>query len=392
MTTVPKATSTRAGRYALQPGGYYAFEPAPLPPDPPIAYDAELLDLLSKATLALGRLDGAAAVLPNPDLFVAGYVRKEALLSSQIEGTQASLADVLRYEASKAKQRPPNEAGEVVNYIRAMNHGLERLRDMALSNLLIREIHRTLLEGVRGSALSPGEYRATQNWIGPPDSAMREALYVPPPPVLVERAMWDLEQYIRSDTTTPILIKCGLIHAQFETIHPFRDGNGRMGRLLITFLLCEQKVLSRPLLYLSASFKQHRQRYYQRLQAVRDHGDWEGWLKFFLNSLAEVADESTATAREILALRDSHRRLLQTERISSANAFGLLDQLFETPMVFIGEVAERLSVAYVTASALVADFVRLGLLEEVTGRRRNRLFAYKPYLDLLRTGTELPAG
>lgn len=278
--------STRAGQYIKQITGYSAFIPKPLPPDPSVNIDGELLTLLSEADQALGRLDGSADILPNPDLFVSMYVRKEAVLSSQIEGTQASLANVLEYEAGIRPRGLPGDVAETVNYIRAMNRGLARLEELPVCNRLLKEIHGVLLQGVRGNEKSPGEFRRSQNWIGPPGGNLATAFFVPPPPYEMEHAMGDLELYIHQDTQTPILLKCGMVHAQFETVHPFLDGNGRLGRLLITFLLCQQGVLKRPLLYLSAYFKQYRDEYYERLQEVRVSGDWERWLKFFLRGSA----------------------------------------------------------------------------------------------------------
>ncbi|MDB4516852.1 Fic family protein, partial [Crocinitomicaceae bacterium] len=279
-------TSTRAGRYVSQPTGYRAYIPEPLPPDPPVEISPELQVLLSQADRALGRLDGSIQTLPHPDLFVYMYVRKEAVLSSQIEGTQSSLQDVLAAEAQVLSPDRPRDVNEVVNYVRAMNHGLARLPDLPVCVRLIRDIHAKLLEGVRGSHLTPGELRTSQNWIGPGGCTLNEATFVPPPPHEVAKRLADLEKFLHADTHIPLLIKIGLAHAQFETIHPFLDGNGRVGRLLITFLLCEQQVLLKPVLYLSHYFKRHRNEYYSQLQAVRDAGTWEEWLSFFLRGVA----------------------------------------------------------------------------------------------------------
>lgn len=269
--------STRAGRYIRQPSGYRAFIPAALPPQPPVDITDDLQLLLSDADRALGRLDGSIQILPDADIFVLMYVRKEAVLSSQIEGTQSSLQDLLAAEAKISAPNRPNDVPELVHYVGAMNYGLDRLSTLPVSTRLIREIHAELLQGVRGSHLTPGELRTTQNWIGPAGCTLNEAGFVPPPPSELEQAMSRLERFIHYDTELPLLIKIGLVHAQFETIHPFLDGNGRVGRLLITFLLCEQNVLTKPVLYLSYFFKQHRQQYYEELQAVRDAGTWERW-------------------------------------------------------------------------------------------------------------------
>ena len=279
----------RAGSYQQQPTGYRAFIPAPLPPNRPLAIDGELQGLLSQADRALGRLDGSVLTLPNPDLFVFMYVRKEAVLSSQIEGTQSSLQDLLAAEAQLFEQNLPRDVDEVVNYVRAMNHGLARLPELPVSVRLIREIHAELMQGVRGGRLQPGELRTSQNWIGPAGCTLNTATFVPPPHHVVPEALGDLEKFLHRDDDLPPLVKIALAHVQFETIHPFLDGNGRVGRLLITFLLTERGVLHKPVLYLSHYFKPHRQEYYEHLQAVRDRGAWEAWLAFFLRGVVEVA-------------------------------------------------------------------------------------------------------
>src|SRR5580698_7957202 len=262
----------RAGVYRRPPQGHRAFSPAPLPPDPPLRIDGALQALLSRADLALGRLAGSIETLPNPDLFVLMYVRKEAVLSSQIEGTQSSLADLLAAEAKVFDPAQPHDVAEVLNYVAAMNHGLARLASLPVSVRLIREIHAKLLEGVRGSHLTPGELRTSQNWIGPAGCTLRDATFVPPPPADLPGALGALEKFLHAEDALPLLITIGLAHAQFETIHPFLDGNGRVGRLLITFLLCEKQILDKPVLYLSHYFKRHRQSYYDHLQAIRDSG------------------------------------------------------------------------------------------------------------------------
>ena len=284
--------ATRAGRYVNQPTGYRAFIPTPLPPEPALDVGAELQGLLSAADRALGRLDGSVLTLPNPDLFVFMYVRKEAVLSSQIEGTQSSLQDLLAAEAELFDQDLPRDVDEVVNYVRAMNHGLARLPDLPVSVRLIREIHSELMHGVRGGRLQPGELRTSQNWIGPGGCTLNTASFVPPPPHEVPGALGALEHFLHAEDHLPPLVKIALAHVQFETIHPFLDGNGRVGRLLITFLLTESGVLHKPVLYLSHYFRQHRQEYYEHLQAVRDRGAWEAWLTFFLGSSGEFVGRS----------------------------------------------------------------------------------------------------
>lgn len=379
-----KVSSTRAGRLIEQPAAYEAFVPAPLPPQPPIDLSGKVMVLLSEASLALGRLDGVMSILPNPDLFVAMYVRQEAV-PSQIEGTQASLTDVLQFEADENETPRVKDVEEVVNYVRAMNHGLERLTSLPLSLRLIREIHAELMKGVRGHHLEPGEFRRTQNWIGPPGSTLRNASFVPPPPDVMQGALGDLEHFLHNRDLPP-LVHAGLAHAQFETIHPFLDGNGRVGRLLITFLLCERKVLSKPLLYLSIYLKKHRAQYYDRLQAVRIDGDWEGWTGFFLRGVLEVANEAHETARRIVSLRQEHQQMLQRDGKGSAMLGRALDALFASPIVTPSALAKRLHISYPTANAVIAKLEEFAILREVTGYRRNRRFAYKPYLDLFDTG------
>ena len=390
MTLGTEIKSTRSGRFVRQPGGYSAFIPRPLPPDPPLQIDDEFLDLLSKADQALGRLDTSADILPNPDLFVGMYARKEAVLSSQIEGTQASLTDVLEYEALRARRRQSYDIADVVNYVNAMNHGLRRLTQLPLSHRLLREVHGELLMGVRGQERRPGEFRTSQNWISGDGRGVSDAIFVPPPPVEVGQAMGDVEAYIHGNAVVPLLVKAGLIHSQLETVHPFLDGNGRMGRLLITLFLCEQGALKRPILYLSAYFKQHRQEYYARLQAVRELGHWEEWLKFFLRAVFEVSREASDTVRQILVMREGHRQALRSAVPGSARGIEMLDYLFQEPYITISRASELLGVSYPTASALINTLSGLDLLTEVTGQRRGRVFRYDPYLQMLEKGTEVP--
>src|SRR5665647_1566530 len=384
-----QVASDRAGRYVNQPTGYRAFVPKPLPPAPALRQDAELACLLSAADHRLGRLDGVATTLPNPDLFVAMFVHKEAVLSSQIEGTQASLDDVLEFEAGAASADLPGDVAEAVNCVAAMNYGLERIKDVPLSLRLIKEIHKRLLEHVRGGEKEPGEFRRSQNWVGPMGTSLTEAMYVPPSVDDMNSGMGDLQGFLHDRRPLPPLIKCGLVHSQFETIHPFLDGNGRMGRLLITFLLCQQGILEGPLLYLSYFFKRNRIEYYDRLQAVRDTGDWEGWMKFFLRGVIEVSSESAVTVRDILALRGVHTELLQ-KNLRTANSLRLLDRLYDRPVTSVSNVAEYLGVTFNAANTLVGKFCDLGLLIETTGGARRRRFAYDPYISLLRAGTERP--
>ena len=371
--------SHRAGRFIQQSTGYKAFIPAPLPPDPPLEYSGALQTALSVADRNIGRLDALASILPNPDLIVAMYVRHEAVLSSQIEGTQSTLEDVLAYEADAQREDTPKDVEEVVNYVRAMNHGLERLPHLPLSLRLLREIHAELMKGVRGGGKSPGEFRTSQNWIGGRDTTLRDAAFIPPPPHALMATLGQLETFLHdARDTVPLLIRCGLAHAQFETIHPFLDGNGRVGRLLITLMLCEERALSRPLLYLSLFLKAHRAEYYDRLTAIRQHGHWEPWLLFFLRGVSTTALAATQTARDIIALRDAHRAIVA----KNAKALTLLDHLFRSPTVSVNSVAKRMGCTFPTASRLVNDFASHGWLVEMTGNYRNRLWRYQPYLEL----------
>ena len=373
----------RAGRYQRRQRGYRAFIPQPLPPNPPIRIEGEFQRLLSQADRALGRLDASIQTLPNPDLFVFMYVRKEAVLSSQIEGTQSSLQDVLAAESNILTPDQPRDVDEVINYVRAMNHGLERLRELPLCIRLFLEIHQCLLTGVRGSRLTPGKLRRSQNWIGPQGCTLQEANFVPPPPGEVAPALGALEKFLNVPNGLPALVQIGLAHAQFETIHPFLDGNGRIGRLLITFLLCQQEILQRPVLYLSHYFKQHRDEYYRRLQAVRDQGDWEGWLKFFINGILSVSREAAETARQILALREDHRQRI-TEGLGRAagNGHRILERLYQRPVFKVTEIDQFLGITYAGANSLISRLTRIGLLQEITGQKRHRVFRYAPYLDL----------
>jgi len=374
---------TRTGQYIMQPQGYSAFIPAPFPPESGIDIDNEMQAFLSKADRALGRLDGSIQTLPNPDLFVFMYVRKEAVLSSQIEGTQASINDVLEVEAEVFDPRRPRDVREVLNYVRAMNYGLERLQTLPLSIRLICEIHEHLLRNVRGRNRQPGEIRTSQNWIGPQGCTINTATFVPPPPGEIVTALGALETFLHSEKQMPTLIEIGLAHAQFETVHPFLDGNGRVGRLLITFLLCQKTILTRPVLYISHYFKKHRTQYYELLQATRDHGDLENWLKFFLAGIAEVSNEATETARRIVALREEHRQLITGHfgRVAG-NALMVLERLFQSPIVTVNEVADLLEVTYPSANNLVRQFMEHGLLGEITGQARNRRFRYGSYIEL----------
>lgn len=373
--------ATRAGRFVPQPGGVQAFVPNDLPPTD--LRLERLADHLERATLALGSLVGSAEILPDPDLFVYMYVRREAVLSSQIEGTEASLVDLLEYEAQLERADRKVDIREITNYIDALRYGLERVEALPLSLRLIREIHEKLMLGVRGGepAKTPGEFRRSQNWIGGPTPAT--ARFVPPPVSEMTSALHQLELFLHADTALPILIRVGLAHAQFETIHPFLDGNGRIGRLLITFVLVHERVLREPILYLSIFFKRHRQEYYDRLQAIREKGDWEGWLEFFLEGVASVSAEATDTARRIVSLREETRAEIN-ERLGrrTGSALQLLEDLFENPILNVKRVQEVTTLSQPAANALTNAMEELGILHEITGRKTYRVFAFGRYLDL----------
>ena len=374
----------RAGRYIQQPTGYRAFMPEPLPPNPPITWDGEMQRLLSDADRDLARLDALATLLPNPDLFVAMYVKQEAVLSSQIEGTQSTLEDVLAFEAEHATDREPHDVAEVVNYVRAMNYGIRRLDELPLSLRLIKEIHAELMRGVRGQERTPGEFRTSQNWIGAAGANLSNAAFVPPPAYALMDKLGAFERFIHEHThDVPVLVRCALAHAQFETIHPFLDGNGRVGRLLITFMLVEAKALSLPLLYLSIYLKANRSEYYDRLMNVRLQGDWEGWVKFFLRGVSETARLASDTGRDIIRLRDAHRALFA----KNVNALSLLDSLFVRTHIDIKQAAAVMKCSFVTASRIVGELVAAGVLTEITGQSRNRVFRYEPYLQMFERQT-----
>ena len=381
--------SQRSGKIIKTETGYEAFIPNPLPPNPNIEIDNEMQSLLSIADNELGRLDGIATILPNPDLFIGMYVRKEAVLSSQIEGTQASLVDILT-PPTKTLSDAKKNIEEIINYVDAMNFGLKRLETLPLSLRLIREIHAILLKNVRGSEKEPGEFRRSQNWVGLNDCDLNNATYVPPPVEEMNKGMADLENYFYDKSYVPALIKIALIHAQFETIHPFLDGNGRTGRLLITFWLCQQKILSKPLLYLSYYFKQHRDEYYSRLMDVRLKGYWEQWIKFFLNGVAITAKEARTSATEILNLKERYTELLNKYSTSTNSYIRMLNYLFEYPIITRKSLEEKLKISSPTAGELIKSFVDLGILEDVTPQKtRKKEYCFTDYLNILKRGTEL---
>lgn len=366
-----------------------AFVPAPLPPVPPLAFTAADQDLMERANRALGRLDGIASLLPDPQLFLYMYVRKEAVLSSMIEGTQSSLSDLLLFESEEAPGVPTADVVEVSNYVAAMEHGLARLRGgFPLSLRLITEIHEKLLARGRGSSLTPGEFRSSQNWVG--GTRPGNATYVPPPVHEVLPCMGALEFFLHDQPErTPTLIKAALAHVQFETIHPFLDGNGRLGRLLITFLLCVEEALTEPLLYLSLFFKTHRQLYYDLLQKVRTDGDWEAWVRFFMEGVLTTANQAVATARRIKTLFETDRRSIEALGRRANSILRLHDYIQRAPLFSIPEAAKKTQLSEPTVGSGVEELVKLGLLKELTNKQRNRVFSYAPYLDILNEGAEV---
>lgn len=382
--------ATRLGqRVAISTAGERAeaYVPPALPPLPPVQLE-RLYGRLEAANRAIGRLDGVASILPDTPLFLYMYVRKEALLSSQIEGTQSSLSELLLFESEDVPGVPLDDVQEVSNYIGAMNHGLNRIREgFPLSLRLIREIHEALLSKGRGSTKQPGEFRRSQNWIG--GTRPGNALFVPPPPDRVMDLMAGLEEFIHADTPEiPFLVKAGLVHVQFETIHPFLDGNGRLGRLLITFLLCTHGILKEPILYLSLYFKSHRQQYYDLLQRVRDQGDWETWLEFFLDGITETSLQAADAAREILRLFEADRHRIEELGRPAASALRVHQILQQKPLIGINEAAEKLKMSQPTVAKSIQHLEELGIVRETTGRQRGRRFVYGEYLNILNRGTE----
>lgn len=376
----------RSGQYIQQINGYKAFIPTQLPPQPPLNIDEGLSKKLSQATMLLARLDGLAYTLPNMNLFITMYVKKEALLSSQIEGTQASLENVFEFESGMIPENI-RDVEEVVNYVKAMNFGMQRLKTLPMSLRLIKELHEILLDQTRGKDKTPGEFKRSQNWIGAPGSTLNTAAFVPPPPHEAQQAMGDLEKYIHESAHYPELIECALIHYQFETIHPFLDGNGRVGRLLISLYLYWKGIVEKPLLYLSYYFKKNRQEYYDRLTLTRTTGNYEQWVEFFLAGVIETSNAAIEDIKEILELQNHHQKLLFEKRISSPFAIILLNNLYYTPIIDLKDVQKALSISHPTASHLVAQFVSLGILQAIPGKKRSIRYAYGKYLEILSQGT-----
>lgn len=377
------------GDYILSttmPETFLAFVPRPLPPVPPLQLDGNLYDLIERANRALGRLDGVTTLLPEPSLFLYFYVRKEALLSSQIEGTQSSFSDLLLYEIEEAPGVPLDDVQEVSRYVAALNHGLARLREgFPLSLRLIREIHQVLLSEGRGSERTPGEFRRTQNWVV--GTRPGNALFVPPPPTEVMSCLGAMEKFLHDQPVrTPVLIKAALSHVQFETIHPFLDGNGRLGRLLITFLLCAEGALSEPLLYLSLYFKTHRQLYYDLLQQVRIKGDWEAWLVFFLEGVMVTSEQASRTARRLLTMFENDRQRIETIGRGANSTLRVHNLMRRKPLFSIAYAKTELQLTVPTITSALKNLENFGMVKEVTGRSRDRLFVYSEYLNILNEG------
>lgn len=379
--------NNRAGHLKTNLSGkmaYQSFVPSPLPPSPPIEMTEDMQNILIRANSQLAVLESVATHIPNVDLFVSMYVRKEALMSSQIEGTQATLEDVLDPMIESNTNR---NVADVVNYIKATEFAIKRLKELPLCNRLLKETHAVLMEGVRGQEKNPGEFRYSQNWIGGQGSTLRNARYIPPCPDDMEEAMSDLEKYINADDNLNALIRAALIHYQFETIHPFLDGNGRVGRLLITLFLMEKKVLTTPALYISYFLKKNRVEYYDRMTEVRSKGNYEQWVNFFLQALTESAEDAISTIGELTALHDKNVAVIAKMGRSAKNAMLVFDYLEANPIIEIGKTAESLGMAFNTVSGAVKRLVDAGILKQSANVNRNRTFAYEDYLAILRKGT-----
>lgn len=394
MTNPNAGASNRAGRFVRQqagPDGFAAFIPAPLPPEPPVQFHLQIQSGLEKASRALGRLDGVTLLLPDPGLFLYTYIRKEAVLSSQIEGTQSTLSDLLLFEHEATPGTPLSDVSEVSNYRAAMQHGLDRLAEgFPLSLRLIREIHEILVRGTRGSDKTPGDFRTTQNWIG--GTRPGNAAFVPPPPNEVLPALGNLETFLhQEDDGIPVLIRAGIAHAQFETIHPFLDGNGRVGRLLITFLLCEKGILGQPLLYLSLYLKRNKERYYEALQRIRTHGEWEEWLQFYLEGIHDVAIEAANTAKRLIDVFECDRQSIQRLGRGSTSPLKIHELLKHRAVTTISAAAQQAGVTFPTASEALRKLAELGIVREITGRSRDRVFLYSKYLEALNDGSQTDA-
>jgi Fic family protein len=380
--------SERAGKYIKHPDGYRTYIPKPLPPSPPIEYDDEIIRLLSDTDIKLARLDGVASVLPDIDIFISMYLKKEAVLSSQIEGTQISLEDYLEYDVDINKKNKDEEI-EVLNYIKALHYGLNNIENDSISIEDIKGLHRILVKGTRGEDRNPGEFREGQGFIRGDGLSILHATYIAPPPEKVDALMKRLAEFINKENDIPHLVRIALIHHQFETIHPFSDGNGRLGRMLITFYLLLKQVLFHPILFLSLYLRRNRGDYYEWLMKVRLDGEWEGWVKYFLKGVSNVSDEVVKTCREIIRLREELLELLYNKSISSIYTIRFLDFLFESPVISIKKASESLNTTRQTIYDLVNKFLELGILNEITGKKRYKRYKFVDYIEIINRGTEV---
>ncbi len=385
-------TDNRAGRYEIIKGGDKVFFPKPLPPDPPFVIDDECNDLLAKANRAIAKLDGITSVLPNPELFITMFVRKESLISSQIEGTVASLDGVLEFEADIKPRDEVKELKDVVNYIKALDYGLSVVKERAITVELIKEMHALLLANVRGSEKTPGEFKRAQNYIVRRDGLHEKIVFTPPPPDAIPDLMKGLVAYINQEDKLPHLIRIALIHAQFETIHPFRDGNGRMGRALITLYLVSKGLIEKPLLYLSFYLKRFRSEYYDVLMSVRNDGDWEKWAKFFIEGVIQVSEEASSTAKEIIELKTELTEAIYQSDIQSKLSLKLLDTLFLYPKTKISYLAAKMNVSSETIRKLIKEFETLGIVVVSDDKERYKTYSFERYLKIIRGGTEIEEG
>ena len=374
-----------SGRLVRAPGGYWAFVPNPLPPK--LEWNDALVSLISRADIAVGTLSGLSENLPNPHLLIYPFIRKEAVLSSRIEGTQSSLSDLLLFETTKVERQ--RDVREVQNYVKAMEYGLKRLEELPLSLRFIRELHAILMEGVRGEHATPGEFPQSQNWIGPPGCTLEEATFVPPPVPEMLESLGQLEEFLHARSDLPFMVQLALIHYQFETIHPFLDGNGRIGRLLITLFLCQKGILARPLLYLSAFFERHRQEYYELLLKVSQSGAWRDWIEFFLRAITGQSGDAVSRARRLLDLHHAYMQLSRDKKLAPT-AGQLIELIFMRPLLSAKAAAEFLKVSFPGAQKALNALEEVGVLAEITGRKRDKAYAAKEILKILEEDINAP--
>ena len=370
--------SSSSGKVVRATGGYWTFVPSPLPPD--LEWNTALVSQISKADLAVGTLSGLGETLPNPHLLIYPFIRREAVLSSRIEGTQSSLSDLLLFEATQIEKQ--KDVKEVQNYVRAVEYGLKRLNDLPLSLRFIRELHEILMDGVRGEHATPGEFRQSQNWIGDSGATLNEATFVPPSVPEMQGCLDQLEKFLHSDTKLPPIVQAAMIHYQFETIHPFLDGNGRIGRLLVTLFLCQKNVLTKPLLYLSAFFERYRQEYYKLLLKVSQIGAWKEWIGFFLKAVTEQSEDAVSRSRHLLELLRNYSQIAREKRLTPT-AIRLVELIFMKPVLNAKTAQEFLNVSYPSAQNAISSLEEAGILIEVTGRRRAKAYSANDILKVL---------